>query len=339
VAAEVAVQGISVGHFSDREGLTGCTAVLAPAGVTASVDIRGGAPGTLDTALLSPYASVAEIHGVLLTGGSAPGLGAAAGLTGFLRERGCGYRTPYASVPLVAAAVIYDLGVGSAQACPRPEDAYQAAVSAGDRVDEGSVGAGTGATVGKLLGATGLMKGGIALSTVRVGGDVTVSALTVVNALGDVIAEDGSILAGARRAGAFVDSEGLLMALPGAPTFTGVESTTLSVVMTDARLDKLQCAIVARMSHDGLARAINPVHTPVDGDCVFVLATGKKTANVFQVGAAAAKAVAMSIRRAVRVAEGCAGAPSLKDLAEEGRGSDRKGSPRVDCGPSWPPVS
>jgi L-aminopeptidase/D-esterase-like protein len=339
LTAEVAVQGISVGHFSDHEGLTGCTAVLAPAGVTASVDIRGGAPGTLDTALLSPYASVAEIHGVLLTGGSAPGLGAAAGLSVFLREEGCGYRTPYARVPLVVAAVIYDLGVGSAQACPRPEDAYQAAVSAGDGIDEGSVGAGTGATVGKLLGAAGLMKGGIALCTVRVGGDVTVSALTVVNALGDVIAEDGSILAGARRAGAFVDSERLLMALPAAPTFTGVESTTLSVVMTDARLDKLQCAIVARMSHDGLARAINPVHTPVDGDCVFVLATGKNPANVFQVGAAAAKAVAMSIRRAVRVAEGCAGAPSLKDLAEEGRGSDRKGSSRVDCGPSWPPVS
>lgn len=327
----MAIEGISVGHFSDREGLTGCTVVLAPNGVTASVDIRGGAPGTLETALLSPYASVSEIHGVLLTGGSAPGLGAAAGLTGFLKERGFGYRTPYARVPLVAAAVIYDLGVGSAQACPRPQDAYQAAVSAGGRIEEGSVGAGTGATVGKLLGAAGLMKGGIALSTVRVGGGATVSALTVVNALGDVIAEDGSILAGARRAGAFADSEELLLTMPAAPTFTGVESTTLSVVMTDARLDKMQCAIVARMSHDGLARAINPVHTPVDGDCVFVLATGDKAANTFQVGAAAAMAVAMSIRRAVRVAEGLDGVPSVKDLASEGGGSDRIAVPAVDC--------
>jgi L-aminopeptidase/D-esterase-like protein len=315
VTVTVPIEGISVGHFSDREGLTGCTAVMAPGGVTASVDIRGGAPGTLETALLSPYASVGELHGVLLTGGSAPGLGAAAGVSAFLREGGFGYRTPYARVPLVAAAVIYDLGLGSAQACPRPEDAYQAAASAGREVQEGSVGVGTGATVGKILGAGGFMKGGIALSTMRVGGGVTVGALTVVNALGDVIAEDGSILAGARRAGSFANSQRLLLTMSEAPTFSAMESTTLSVVMTDARLDKLQCGIVARMSHDGFARAVSPVHTPVDGDCVFVLASGERPSNVFQVGAAAAEAVAMSIRRAVRVAEGLGGAPSLADLA------------------------
>ena len=315
----VGLGGISIGHFSDREGLTGCTVVLAPDGVTASVDIRGGAPGTLDTALLSPYASVGEIQGVLLTGGSAPGLGAAAGLTRFLKEGGYGYRTPFARVPLVVAAVIYDLGVGSALACPRPEDAYQAAVSAGGQIEEGSVGVGTGATVGKLLGPGGLMKGGIALSTVNVGGSVTVSALTVVNSLGDVVAEDGSILAGARRDGSFVGSEASLLAMPAAPTFTAIESTTLSVVMTDARLDKTQCGIVARMSHDGLARSISPVHTPVDGDCVFVLATGDKIANTLQLGAAAAQAVAMSVRRAIRSAEGFDGAPSISDLAREER--------------------
>ena len=309
------VEGISVGHFSDREGLTGCTVILTPAGVTASVDIRGGAPGTLETALLSPFAAVGEIHAVLLTGGSAPGLGAAAGVTAFLRESGCGYRTPYARVPLVAAAVIYDLGLGSAQACPGHEDAYQACDSAGFQVEEGSVGAGTGATVGKILGASGLMKGGLALSTVVLGGGVTVTALTVVNALGDIIAEDGAILAGARRDNAFVDSARLLLSLPEAPTFAAMESTTLSVVLTDAKMDKLHCSIVARMSHDGLGRAINPVHTPVDGDCVFVLATGERPSNVFQVGAAAAEAVAMSIRRAVRVAEGLGGAPALKDFA------------------------
>jgi len=330
-AVAVVVEGISVGHFSDREGLTGCTAVLAPDGVTASVDIRGGAPGTLDTALLSPHASVSEIHGVLLTGGSAPGLGAAAGLTHFLREGGHGYRTPYARVPLVAAAVVYDLGVGSALACPGPEDAYQAASAAGRQIAEGSVGAGTGATVGKLLGAAGLMKGGIALSTVAVSGGVTVCALTVVNALGDVIAEDGSILVGARRGDAFADSQEVLLAMPAAPTFTAIESTTLSVVMTDARLDKMQCGIVARMSHDGLARAINPVHTPVDGDCVFVLATGGKTSNVFQVGAAAAEAVAMSVRRAVQTAEGFDGVPSFKDLVRERGCSERRGAPAVGC--------
>ena len=176
MAATIGVEGLLVGHFTDPVAATGCTVVLAPGGVTASVDIRGGAPGTLETALLSPYASVGEIHGVMLTGGSAPGMGAAAGVTSYLRERGLGYRTPYARVPLVAAAVIYDLGVGSARGCPRPEDAYRAASEASDTVEEGSVGAGTGATVGKILGADGMMKGGVALATITVGGDVTVTA-------------------------------------------------------------------------------------------------------------------------------------------------------------------
>jgi len=315
MTADIPIQGISVGHFSDFEGLTGCTVVLAPAGVTASVDIRGGAPGTLETALLSPYSSVGELHGVLLTGGSAPGLGAAAGVTAFLREGGYGYRTRYSRIPLVAAAVIYDLGLGSASAYPQPGDAYQAAAAASARMEEGSVGAGTGATVGKILGKSGCMKGGVALSGIEVGGGVTVCALTVVNAFGDVIAEDGHILAGARSAGAFIDSKNLLLRMPGAPTFSVMENTTLTVVMTDARLDKIQCGIVARMSHDGLARAIDPVHTPVDGDCSFVLAAGRKESNVFQVGAAAAEVVAASVRRAVRVAGGLGDATALKDLA------------------------
>ena len=322
MAATIGVEGLLVGHFTDQVAATGCTVVLAPGGVTASVDIRGGAPGTLETALLSPYASVGEIHGVMLTGGSAPGMGAAAGVTSYLQERGLGYRTPYARVPLVAAAVIYDLGVGSASGCPRPEDAYRAASDAGDTVEEGSVGAGTGATVGKILGADGMMKGGVALATITVGDDVTVTALTVVNALGDVLDEQGGILAGARRYGGFVHSQQFLTQMTTAPAFNAMESTTLSVVMTDAKLDKLQCGIVARMSHDGFARAICPVHTPVDGDCIFVLATGKKRSNIFQIGAAASEVVAMSIRRAVRVAEGREGIPSIADL----RGSTSSGS-------------
>jgi L-aminopeptidase/D-esterase-like protein len=217
-------------------------------------------------------------------------------------------------MPLVAAAVIYDLGLGSSWAHPRPEDAYRAAAAAGRELAEGSVGVGTGATVGKILGTCGLMKGGVALSTVQVGGGVTVSALTVVNALGDVIAEDGSILAGARRGDCFADSKEVLLSMPEAPRFGAMESTTLSVIMTDADLDKLQCGIVARMSHDGMARAINPVHTPVDGDCVFVLATRERPSTVFQVGTAAAEAVAMSIRRAVQVADGLGEALSVREL-------------------------
>ncbi len=308
------LDGIFIGHHSDYVGLTGCTVVLAPQGVTASVDIRGGAPGTLETALLSPYASVRELHGVLLTGGSAPGLAAAAGVSRFLRERGLGYRTPYARVPLVAGAVVYDLGLGDSAACPRSDDAYLAALSAYEGtgpVIEGSVGAGTGATVGKLLGMTGAMKGGVGLAHTIIGAGVTVAALAVVNALGDVLAEDGSVLAGARENGVFIRSSRRLLSLPSAPVFNAVEATTLAVVMTDAALDKLECGIVARMGHDGFARAVDPVHTPVDGDAVFVLATGRMSGNVFQVGVAAAEVVARAIRRAVRLAEGRGGVPGL----------------------------
>jgi L-aminopeptidase/D-esterase-like protein len=314
MAAQLSIEGLSVGHYSDREGLSGCTVVLAPRGAVASVDIRGGAPGTLETALLSPYASVSEIHAILLTGGSAPGLAAAAGVTAFLQENGYGYQTPFAKIPLVSAAVIYDLGLGSPQACPGAGDAYEAAAAAGSTVEEGSVGAGTGATVGKLLNFEGMMKGGVGLASVEVGGGVIVSALTVVNALGDVLDESGGILAGARSGGGFAGSKGSLLAMTSAPVFSAIESTTLSVVMTDAALDKLQCGIVARMAHDGLARAIDPVHTPRDGDCVFTLATGRRASNVFQVGVAAADAVAASIRRAVRAAEGLGGAVSVVDL-------------------------
>jgi L-aminopeptidase/D-esterase-like protein len=331
VSVELAIEGLSVGHYSDYDGMTGCTAVLAPAGVTASVDIRGGAPGTLETALLSPYASVGELHAVLLTGGSALGLGAAAGVSRYLRELGFGYRTPYARIPLVAAAVIYDLGVGKCDAFPTPDDAYEAAASAGAQVEEGTVGAGTGATVGKILGPAGMMKGGMGMANVLVGGgpiadpwnagscdpgSVNVTALTVVNALGDVIDENGCILAGSRLEGGFARSTELLLKARGGPNFFPLDSTTLSVVMTDARLDKLQCGIVARMSHDGFARAIDPVHTPVDGDCAFVLATGQKPGHVFQIGIAAAVAVALSIRRAVKAAKGLDGVPSLFDLAQ-----------------------
>jgi len=314
MVAELEIDGLLVGHFSDYQALTGCTVILAPQGVTASVDIRGGAPGTLETALLSPFSAVGELHAVLLTGGSALGLGAAAGVARFLREQGCGYQTQYARIPLVAAAVIYDLGVGSPDAFPRPEDAYQAALIAGSLVEEGSVGVGTGATVGKLLGPAGMMKGGVALASVKVAESVTVSALSVVNALGDVLDERGDILAGARSGGGFVGSRSLLIGMSSAPGFGPAQSTTLSVVMTDGALDKLECALVARMSHDGMARAIDPVHTPVDGDSVFVLSTGVKPANVFQVGVAAAQAVAESIRRAVRGAKSLGGVPAVSSL-------------------------
>ena len=306
MAIKVPVEGLRVGHYSDLEGITGCTVVLAPEGVVGSVDIRGGAPGSVETALLSPYSAVSELHAVLLTGGSARGLGAAAGVSDYLSEQGSGYRTQYARIPLVAGAVIYDLGIGSADACPEPQDAYAAAKAAADRIEAGSVGVGTGATVGKILGPKGMMKGGIALSSISAGKGVTVSALSVVNAFGDVLDEKGAVLAGARDEVGLVGSKDVLLSLPGPPEISPLSDTTLTVVMTDGRLDKLQCGMVARMAHDGQARAIDPIHTPVDGDCVFVLSTGSVDTNVFQVGVAAAEVTAQSIRRAVRVSHGLA---------------------------------
>ena len=278
--------------------------------MVASVDIRGGAPGTLETALLSPYASVTELHAILLTGGSAPGLGAAAGVTAFLQENGLGYQTPFAKIPLVSAAVIYDLGLGSAAACPSAGDAYQAAAAAGPLVEEGRW-APAPVRPSARCSTSGDDEGrrGPGLGDDRGGRDR--SALTVVNALGDVLDERGEILAGARRDGRFAGSKASLLAMTAAPVFGAIENTTLAVVMTDAALDKLQCGIVARMAHDGFARAIDPVHTPRDGDCVFTMATGRRPGNVFQVGVAAADAVAASIRRAVRAAESLGGALSV----------------------------
>lgn len=330
MTVEIGIDGVLVGHVTDRSHGTGCTAVLVPRGATASVDVRGGAPGSRESDILSPHSSVSEVHAVLLSGGSAFGLAAADGVVRFLEERGFGYETPYCRVPLVAAAVIYDLGLGHAHTRPRPEDGYQAAAAASATVEEGSVGVGTGATVGKILGEQGWMKGGFGVAGLRIPGGATVVALTVVNAFGDVVAEDGTILVGARSGGLgsaevregaasresrFLDTHEYLLGLYDHPRFaTRAENTTLSVVVTDACLDKIECYQVARMAHDGYARAVRPVHTPVDGDTVYVLSTGSRSAGVFQLGSAAADVAARSIRRAVRLAEGLHGVPGLQDL-------------------------
>lgn len=327
---DLGIDGVLVGHTTDRTHGTGCTAVLTPRGVTASVDVQGGAPGTREGDLLSPDSAVSEVHGVLLSGGSAFGLAAADGVVRFLEERGFGHETLYGRVPLVAGAVIYDLGVGHADVRPRAEDGYRAAAAASTTAEEGSIGVGTGATIGKILGEGGWMKGGFGAAGLRLPGGATVVALTVVNAFGDVLAEDGSILAGARSAGLggegagsetfvctdrFLDTQAYILTLADHPRFAGrIQNTTVSVVVTDARLDKAQCHQVARMAHGGLARAIRPVHTPVDGDAVYVLSAGERSGSVFQVGVAAVDVVASSVRRAVRLAEGLHGVPALRDL-------------------------
>ena len=235
----------------------------------------------------------------------------------FLEEQGCGYATPYARIPLVPAAVIYDLGLGNARARPQAEHGYQAARVATTDVEEGSVGVGTGATVGKVLGEESCMKGGVGVASLALPHGVTVTAVAVVNAFGDVLAEDGSVLAGARTADRFLDSHRYVLSVDDHPHFdrAAATNTTLAVVVTDAAVTKTQCSLIARMAQDGLARAISPVHTPVDGDTVFVLGTGRRPSTIFQLGTAAADVVAAAIRRGVREAEGLAGVPALRDPA------------------------
>ncbi|MDR7482470.1 MAG: P1 family peptidase [Armatimonadota bacterium] len=309
------VPGIRVGHETDLEGLTGCTVVLCEAGATAAAEARGAAPGTLGLSVLHPGNLVQQVHGVLLTGGSAFGLAAADGVMRYLEERNCGLDTRVARVPIVCGAVIFDLAVGSPRARPDAAMGYRACQHAtAGPVAEGSVGAGTGATLGKVLGPAHAMKGGVGSCSVRLHDGAVVGALVVVNALGDVIAEDGTILAGARSPqGGFADSARSLLRRP--PDAVFATNTTLAVVATSAALSKAQCWRLAVQGHAGLSRAIAPSHTLFDGDTVFALATGAHPAgDLTSLGEAGARAVAEATRRAARAARGLGGVPGYADL-------------------------
>ena len=299
------VEGIKVGHAHDESGMTGCTVVLAEAGAVGGVDVRGSAPGTRDIEALKPVRLVNRVHAVLLTGGSAFGLRATEGVQRYLEEKGIGFATTAGKVPVVPSAVIYDLAVGDARSRPDAEMAYKAAneASSSER-REGRVGAGCGATVGKILGYDGCMRGGVGGASVDLASGAVVGALVVVNPLGDVVdPSTARIVAGARdKEGNFLDTARFLMetaSLPGSP----YENTTLAVVGTTARLNKEGATKVAQMAQDGVARAVNPAHTMYDGDVSFVLSVGNEEADVNVVGAAAAKLVAESIVRAVRASE------------------------------------
>lgn len=286
-----AVPGIRVGHWTDRRGRTGCTVVLAPPGTVGSGEMRGGAPATHETDLLRPGTLVEEVHAVLLTGGSAFGLAAVAGVVRHLEESGVGFETPAARVPIVPAAALYDLAVGDPAARPGPEAGYAACLAASGEVPEGAVGAGTGATVAKLHGPERSVRGGLG-SAARRDGDLVVGAVAAVNALGEVVGEEGEVLAGA-----LPDPEGPGEPLPAGPP--DPHNTTLVVVATNARLSKERVHLLALAGHDGIASAIRPAHTPWDGDAVFSLATGPVDAPQRAVESLAAKVVAEAIRRAV----------------------------------------
>lgn len=301
------VPGIRVGHVTDTEAMTGCTVALCPdKGAVGGVDQRGGAPGTRETDLMRPMHMVERVHAVVLAGGSAFGLDAASGVVRWLEERKIGFNTGVARVPIVPAAVLFDLDTGNPNIRPDAAMGYAACEAAHDGpVEEGSVGAGTGCTVGRLLGPGRASKSGLGTASVSLGGSLVVGAMMAVNAVGDVVdPRTGAILAGVRPlAGDGTTSTLEVMKnLVGKAVlrFAGRGHTVIGIVATNARLTKEEANKVAQMAHDGLARAVRPAHTMLDGDTIFALATGRKRADVNLVGAYAAEVVAKAIVRAVQ---------------------------------------
>jgi L-aminopeptidase/D-esterase-like protein len=325
------VQGIRVGQAQDETALTGCTVILCEAGAVGGIDQRGGAPGTRESDALHPMHLVEQVHGIVLSGGSAFGLDSATGVVRYLEERGVGFDVRVARVPIVPAAILFDLGIGRADVRPDAEMGYQACLKASsDPPEEGNVGAGMGCTVGKILGIDQAMKSGIGSASVQVGEKIIVAAIVAVNALGDVIdPESGQIVAGARSvqesglelgsAGYFADTLRVMEYLVDQPAmgFGARENTVIGVVATNAQLNKEQVNKVAQMAQDGLARTVRPAHTMGDGDTIFALATGEHPADVNIVGAYAAQVVAQAILRGVRAASSLKGLPSASDLQTE----------------------
>ena len=317
------VAGLAVGHFTHAERATGCTVVLCPQGAVAGVDVRGGSPGTRETDLLRPENTVDRVHALLLSGGSAFGLDAAGGVMRWLEEQGHGFAVGTVRVPIVPAAVIFDLWQGNTRVRPDAAAGHAACVAASAQPPaQGSVGAGAGATVGKLFGIERAMAGGVGCASVRVAG-ITVAALVVVNATGDVIDPDsGQPIAGARKSAAsrqLVHTTRALLRGDLPLRLQAGAATTIGVVATDAVLDKAQCTKLASMAHDGLARSISPIHTPFDGDTMFGLATGTAPAAHGAVlgllGVMAAEVTASAVRHAVEHALGRPGCPAVRDLA------------------------
>lgn len=307
------LEGVLLGHAQDEKALTGVSAVIFPDGAVGGCEVRGGAPATRDTELLDPLKMVERINAVLVTGGSAFGLAAADGAMRFLEEKGWGFDALVARVPIVPAAAIFDLSAGDASVRPDAEMGYAACLAAcPDLSARGNVGAGMGATVGKVMGDTLCMKSGWGFSVFTGGEGLAVAAFVAVNALGDVVAENGEIIAGARRPeGGFLDTELFLEGTLGAdqppPAHT---NTTVGVIVTNARLSKTEVNWVAHAGHNGFARAIRPSHTRVDGDTVFAAALGKVEAPVDLVGVVGARVMAEAIRSAVLHARGVPGIPA-----------------------------
>ena len=316
-----AVPGLRVGHWTHPSGSTGCTVVLADGGAVGGVDVRGGAPGTRETDLLRPEMSVDSVHAVVLSGGSAYGLAAADGVMQYLEGEGVGFPAGGSVVPIVPAAILFDLGIGDPKARPTAKSGLAAARNASRQpVPMGSAGAGAGATVGKLFGPGRAMRGGLGSAAITRPDGLVVGAIAAVNALGDVVdPATGQIVAGARTAdgSGFADSMAHLRSGRRAQASGTGQNTTIALVAANVTWTKTQAAKTAQMAHDGLAMAIRPAHMPFDGDTVFALATGGRTVDarmLGEIGALAADMLAQAVVAAVRTAESGFGLPASKDL-------------------------
>lgn len=311
------INGIKVGHEQNIEAATGCTVILCEEGAAAGVDVRGGAPGTRETDLLNPVNMVDKIHGVLLTGGSAFGLDAAAGIMKYLEENGIGFDVGVTKVPIVCGAALFDLVIGDHKVRPDKEMGYRACINASNTYClEGNVGAGTGATVGKVLGPEFSMKGGLGSFALKVG-DLMVGAMVAVNALGDIIdPKNGKIVAGVLNEDktGFRNTEDIMIAKYDDKRNLFNGNTTIGVIATNAKLTKAGANKVAAMAHNGYGRTIYPAHSMFDGDTIFALATGEVETDINVVGLLAARVMERAVVRAVQNAEGLCGHKAFRDL-------------------------
>lgn len=313
------IEGIRVGHVSDPVGCTGCTAILCENGAVCGIDVRGSASGTRQVDALNISHIVEQVHAVLLSGGSSFGLDAATGVVRYLEEKGVGFDVGIAKIPIVPTAVIFDLFMGSPKARPTPEMGYQACLNAGLEVEEGSVGAGTGATVGKLFELARAMKGGLGTSSIVMPDGLKVAALVVVNAFGDIIDNvTGKIIVGARTAAKSLEFANTVNSIKRGHVKKqfGIVNTTLGVVATNARFNKRDITKVAQMAQGGLIRTISPVHTTFDGDLVFGISVGTVEADINKVGVLGEFVIAEAIKRAVKKADGFGIIPAFRDITK-----------------------
>ncbi len=311
------IEDLKIGHADNKKGITGCSVFLFEKGAVAGVDIRGGAPGTRETALLKPDKLVDKIHAIMLAGGSAFGLDAASGAVKYLEENGIGFKTGAARVPIVSSSILYDLEIGSSEIRPDIDMGYQACLNASkDAFSNGNIGAGMGATIGKIAGPDQMMKGGLGTAAYKMG-DLKIGAAVAVNSLGDIInPHTGEIIAGVlnKNKNSFLDTEELFYENYKKNNNIFGTNTSLGVVITNAKLSKVEANKIATKAHNGYALTMSPAHTDFDGDTIFVASTSKINADINTLNLLAVKVVKEAVLNAIKSADTIDGVISMNDL-------------------------